>query len=234
MTYQQEILARAIGYVDDELILAAHGPRKKLRRALPVVAVLLFCAAFAVAFPHLREVIDTNSDLLISEDESLPDGSIGVKPEAGPLFEMNRPATLGGTTATLVEVTDTTATLEITKTDDLPVYAILFDRRGDALASTEPDYQNNGVVIRHGTLKLYVDGSEDYVYELPSAPGTYRVTVNFTSIRNGSYPMREQIGLYAYMGEEQMQTTVLFSLEIPEESESDSESESDTQDPAAP
>lgn len=226
MTYQQEILSRAMNHVDDDLIRAAHGPRKKLRHAVPVIVALCLVAALAAAFPYLREVIDTDSDLLGPTDESLPQGNASGSPEEAPANPLNRPAALGGTTATLVNVTDTTATFEVVKTDDTPLFALLCGRRNDALASTEEGYTDNGAVIRHGTLKLYVNGADIPVFAFPSAAGTYRVTVDFTSIRNGPYPMQEQIRLYAYLGEEEKtRQTILFSLEIPEETDTDSESE---------
>jgi hypothetical protein len=170
--------------------------------------------ALAVAFPYLREVIDTDSDILTPENESLPNGSVGHKPESSPDYRLDQPAPLNGATATLLDVTETTVTFEIVKTDDAPLYFILYGRRGDVLASSEPDYKDNGVLIRHGTLKLYVNGDESPVYELPTAAGSYRVTVDFTSIRNGTYPMREYVGLYAYIGKDGEPVTERFSLEV--------------------
>lgn len=228
MTYQQETLARALNHVDDEMILAAHGPRKKLRRVIPVAVTLCLLIALAVAFPYLREVIDTDSDILTPENESLPNGSVGHKPESSPDYRLDQPATLNGATATLLDVTETTVTFEIVKTDDAPLYFILYGRRGDVLASSEPDYKDNGVLIRHGTLKLYVNGDESPVYELPTAAGSYRVTVDFTSIRNGSYLMQERIGLYDYKGEEETMQVTTFSLALPAESDTTVSTEQET------
>ena len=33
MTHEQEMLARAMSHIDDDMILAAHAPRKRNRRA---------------------------------------------------------------------------------------------------------------------------------------------------------------------------------------------------------
>ena len=225
MTYQQEALARAMNHIDDGLIRDAHAPRKKLRRAIPVIVILCLVAALAIAFPYLREIIDTDSDILNPEDESVREEHPGLKPESDVHNGLNRPVTLGGSTATLVEVTDTTATFTLVKTDDAPVYAILYGLRNDVLASTEADFKDNGVVIRPNTLRVYVNDGETPVYEIPSAPGSYRITVDFTSIRNGTYPMKECMGLYAYVGEEGAVASVTFSLKIPEESDTAEENE---------
>ena len=224
MTYQQEMLARAMSHIDDGMIEAAHGPRKKLRRVIPVVIAACLIAALWVSFPYLREVIDTNSDILNPEDGSGDAGDSADKPETSPVLDLSTPATLAGTTMTLTNVTDTTATFEMVKTDSAPVYALLYDLRDGALASTEPDYKVNGVLIRPKTIKIYVDGADTPVYHLPSAPGTYRVTLDFTTIRNGSYPMRDYVGIYAYVGEDKEEaTTQFFSLKVPEVSDTTEE-----------
>ena len=224
MTYQQEMLARAMSHIDDGMIEVAHGPRKKLRRVIPVVIAACLIAALWVSFPYLREVIDTNSDILNPEDGSGDAGDSADKPETSPVLDLSTPATLAGTTMTLTSVTDTTATFEMVKTDSTPVYALLYDLRDGALASTEPDYKVNGVLIRPKTIKIYVDGADTPVYHLPSVPGTYRVTLDFTTIRNGSYPMRDYVGIYAYVGEDKEEaTTQLFSLKVPEVSDTTEE-----------
>ncbi len=215
MTYEQEILARAMGCIDDDMILAAHAPRKKIRRVIPVAVAACLIAAFAVAFPTLREVINTNSDILASEDGLLDNENDASVPKEEVTFTAQQiPVTVGGSTLTLLHTTDTTATLRLEKTDDTPVYAMLYDRRGGVLATTEPGYKDNGVVIRPNTLRLYVNGAEQPVYQLPTAPGTYEITVDFTTIRNGTYPMQECMGVYAYIGEEDPAVTHRFSLDV--------------------
>ena len=105
---------------------------------------------------------------------------------------------------------------------------MLYDRLEGALASTEPDYKDNGVIIRPNTIRLYVNGEEQPVYRFPTAPGTYEVVVDFTSIRNGTYPMREYVGLYAYIGKDDEMVTERFSLEVVSK---DTEAESVTEEP---
>ena len=224
MTYQQEMLSRAMSHIDDKMIESAHGPRKKARRVIPVVIAACLIAALWVSFPYLREVIDTNSDLLAPEDGSVGGEHADGKPESSPVHEMSTPATVVGTTLTLVDVTETTATFEMEKTDSTPVYAMLYDLSRNALASTEPNYTVDGVLIRPNTIKVYVDGADTPVSQLPSAAGRYRITLDFTTVRNGSYPMLDYVGVYAYVGEEMEETTTqLFSLIVPEESDTTEE-----------
>ena len=218
MTYPQEILARAMNHIDDDMILSAHGKRKKVRRVIPVLVAACLIAVLAVSFPYLREVIDTNSDLLgpADGDQGEP-GVVSPKPEDTNYIEQDITTSLGGATFTLTHTTETTATFTMVKAFDVPFYAMFYDRRGGVLASTEPDYKDNGVTIRPNTIRLYVDGADQPVYQLPTAPGTYEITVDFASIRNGKYPMRECIGLYAYVGEDGEAVTVKFSLDVEEE-----------------
>jgi hypothetical protein len=75
-------------------------------------------------------------------------------------------------------------------------------------------FKDNGVTIRPNTIRLYVNGAEQPVYRFPTAPGTYEVVVDFTSSRNGTYPMREYVGLYAYIGKDNAMVTERFSLEV--------------------
>lgn len=141
----------------------------------------------------------------------------------------NVPVPLGGTTVTLTDTTGTTATFTVVKTDDTPIYAMLYDLREGALASTEPDYKDNGIIIRPNTIRLYVNGAEQPVYRFPTAPGTYEIVVDFAPIRNGTYPMREYMGLYAYIGKDGEPVTERFSLEvIPEETQAETETTPET------
>lgn len=227
MTHEQEMLARAMSHIDDDMILAAHAPRKKMRRTIPYLIAACLVVVVAISFPYLRTVINTNTDLFGSSDEGIRDDATNQAPEKYPYNEQNIPATLGGTTITLTATTETTATLTLVKTDDTPVYAMLYDRIGGALASTEPNYKDNGITIRPHTIRLYVNGAEQPVYRFPTAPGTYEIVVNFASIRNGTYPMQDILGLYAYIGEDQKPITVRFSLEVlPESTESGTTAES--------
>lgn len=230
MTHEQEILARAIGHIDEDMILSAHAPRKKVRRVIPVLIAACLIVALVAAFPYLREVINTNSDILGPTADGDVEEEFRDDPLAGlPTHEAGTPITLGGSTLTLTHVTETTATFTLVKTDDTPVYAMIYHRDGSALASTEPDYKDNGVTIRPNTIRLYVDGAEQPVYRLPANPGTYEVVVDFKSVRNGQYPMKDYMGLYAYIGEKQAAVTMKFSLVVPEETTgSETVSEPDT------
>ncbi len=215
MTHEQELLARAMSHIDDDMLLAAHAPRKKIRRVIPVAVAACLIAAILVAFPYLRTAINTETDLFGPGDENMDMENVGgLKPETYPYAQMGIPVSLGGTTITLTATTETTATFTVVKTDDTPIYAMLYDRMNNALASTEPDYKDNGVIIRPHTIHLYVNGAEQPVYRLPKAPGTYTVVVDFAIIRNGAYPMQEHLGFYAYIGEDGAAVTERFSLEV--------------------
>jgi hypothetical protein len=230
MTYQQEMLARSFSHIEDDMIEAAHAPRKKVRRVIPVVIAACLIAALWVAFPYLREVIDTNSDILNPEEGSAEADSPLSKPESSPILELNTRIIMpNGTSLTLMDVTETTATFEMVSVPGSQVYAMLYDLRGGALATTEPGYKENGVLIRPNTIKVYVDGRDTLVYALPTGAGTYRITLDFASVRNGAYPMQDYIGIYAYDDETKKTAMVLFfSLKVPEESETNTTGETET------
>lgn len=214
MTHEQEMLARAMSHIDDDMILAAHAPRKRNRRAIPYAVAACLIVALILSFPYLRTVINVDTDIFGPGDEANKEEAGVMVPDAYPSTPQNTTVTLGGTTLTLTATTKTTATFTVVKTDDTPLYAMLYDRLERALASTEPDYKDNGVTIRPNTIRLYVNGAEQPVYRFPTAPGTYEVVVDFTSSRNGTYPMREYVGLYAYIGKDNAMVTERFSLEV--------------------
>jgi hypothetical protein len=187
-------------------------------------------ALIAVSFPYLREVV--NTDLVLrdrnwrDETDAAGDAEAAVKPDPSEILPVGSSVTLGGSTLTLDEITDTAATYTLVKTDSTPLYAAVYDRMGDALASTEEGYKVDGVLIRHGTLRIYVNGSEERLTTLPKAPGTYTVVVDFTAIRNGTYPMEEYMAFYAYIGEKESPRRVIFGLAVPS-AESDTVAETE-------
>jgi hypothetical protein len=231
MKYEQEILMRAMNYRDEDMVQSAHGPRKRLRRAVPWLISICLVAAVVWAFPYLRPLI--NTDLTLrgpTWNQNNGDGEAEVpnKPDPNTIRKQGETVTLGSHTGKLNRVTETAAVFTVTKTDSQPLYVMLYDRMGDALASTEPDYKEDGVIIRPHTIRLTVEGMEGVLYEIPSAPGTYEITVDFTSIRNGTYPMEEYLGMYAYVGEDREMIRALFSLEvIPEETGAAADGETD-------
>jgi hypothetical protein len=189
----------------------------------------------AVSFPYLRTVI--NTDLILrgpdwnKPKDEIGDAEIAHKPKAEEIKGMDIPVTVGSSTLTLTAVTETSVTLTLIKTTDEPLYAAVYDRMGDALACTDPDYKVDGVTIRAGRIKVYADGATEHDTVLPAAAGTYTVVVDFTSVRNGSYPMDEYLGVFAYSGKDGAPETVYFSLVLPEaetETETETLGESDT------
>jgi RNA polymerase sigma-70 factor (ECF subfamily) len=214
-----EVVAYALNRIDDVLLLKAQAPHKKLRRWIPFLVCAACVALLAVSFPYLRQIINTDLTLrgpnFGNKEEG--DAEIADKPDENQVHSAGKSVMLGGTTLRLESVTETAATFTVTKTDSTPLYAAVYDRMGDALASTEPDYTVDGVLLRPNTLRVYRDGLDERLFELPAAPGTYTVTVDFTVIRNGTYPMEDYIGLYAYVGEEKTLSALFFSLKPTEE-----------------
>jgi RNA polymerase sigma-70 factor (ECF subfamily) len=219
-----ETLATGLCYVDDTLIMAAHGNAKKARRLIPWVAAACVVGALAVSFPYLRTVI--NTDLVLrgpdwnKEKDEIGDAEIAHKPSADQILAIGTPTELADSTLTLTAVTETTVTLTLVKTTSEPLYAAVYDRMGDALACTDPEYKVDGVTIRAGRIKVYPADAADGVAEpetvLPTDAGTYTVVIDFTSVRNGSYPMEEYLGVFAYSGKDGAPETVYFSLAVPE------------------
>ena len=237
MKREQEILARAMGHIDDDLILAARAPHKKVRRVIPLLITACLVIAFLAAFPYLRTII--NTDLTLRGPEhggNVQDGAQNPNtPSTYEFIPQGIPSKLGGTTLVMNAVTETTVNFTMVKTDNTPVYAILYDRLYSALACTDDKYTDNGVTIRPYVIRVYVDGAEEPAYELPSAPGTYEVVVDFTSIRNGSYLMQNCIGLYSPVDEDDKDkkpTVLRFDLAFTPEA--DTTAPADTETDAAP
>lgn len=230
--FDPDTLARGLNHMDDAAILAAHGRGKRVRHLIPWLGAACIVSVVAVSFPFLREVINTDLTLRAPDWRKELYGSHEVgsaaqdDPSSHPWVNPGLPATVGETTFTVTDVTDTTATVTLVKKDSTPVYAAVYDLRGDALGCTQPDYKVNGALIQPYTLLLYVDGATEPTYELPTAPGTYTVTVDVSRIRNGAYPMRDCMGFFSYTGEDGAPETVYFSvLTETDESERGSDSE---------
>ena len=65
----------------------------------------------------------------------------------------------------------------------------------------------------------YEGGATEPATELPTTSGTYTLTIDFTSIRNGIYPMEDYVGFFTYTGKDDAPVAVYFSLILPEEAE---------------
>lgn len=203
----------------DDMILAAHRGDKRWRRGIPFGIVGVVVVVVLLVYPYLQDAI--NTDLILrpsdwrdnQENGTLADGA-QPKPDLPEATPLQVPVTLGDTTLMATAVTDTTVTLKVIKKDATPIYAMIYDRKNEALASTEEGYKVGGAVIRYRTLKLSVDGG-DTVYTFPTLPGTYEVVVDFASLRNGSYPIQALLGVYAYTEEDAPATLVCFDLTVP-------------------
>ncbi len=225
------LFAQSMSTVEDALVVAAHAPRAKWRRWLPVAVAVCLVAAFLAAYPYLRTVIDTNSDLIDElEGDAVEENGQPGRPVPERYIGVGKPTTLGGTTMTLTSATDTTATFTVVKTDSEPLYLALYDMQGLILASTEPDFRVDGAIIRPYTIRLAVDNTEAILYTCPTAPDTYEITVDFSTPLNGSYPMMSIIGAYAYVGEDGAAVSRWFVL--PAEADSLIPETTETTDPA--
>lgn len=227
MNREQEVLARAMNYIDDRAILAAHAPRRRWVHAVPALAAACLCVVVIALYPFLRQVIHVENDVkgdampgegfMTDKNDSADMDSDNASPESSPYLGIGIPATLGGTTITMTEVTETTVTFTVVKTDAEPLYAMFFDRQGVPLTTSEAGYKTEDGVLIRNSLHVAVNGATETVKTLPTAPGTYTVTVDFSAVRNGPYPMLEHVGLYAYAGKDGQALMTQFSLALPEE-----------------
>ena len=223
-------LVHGFGCISDDMIRSAHEGRKQTRRLIPWVIAACAAGILAVSFPYLREVI--NTDLILrdpdwdQDKEQVGDAEIPHKPAEESILGIGSFVSLGGSSGTITAVTDTTVTLTLVKTDDTPLYAAVYDRMGDALACTDPNYKVDGVTIRPGRIKIYVDGHPNPAIELPTAPGTYSLVVDFSAIRKGAYPMEDYIGFFSYIGKNGAPVAAYVSLILPEETTALPEGES--------
>ena len=217
------LLMTEMSYIDGALIASAHKGYKRGRRLVPWVAAACVIGALALSFPYLRQVI--NTDLVLrnpdwnKETDGMGEAETPHKPDEEAILGVGSFASTGGCSITLTAVTDTTLTLTLVKTDHTPLYAAFYDRLGDALACTDPSYKVDGVTIRPGRIKVYAEGATEPETELPTAPGNYTLTIDFTSVRNGTYPMEDYVGFFTYTGKDNTPVAVYFSLILPEEAE---------------
>ena len=214
-----ELLVRAMNYVDEAMILSAHGERKKVRRMIPWLVAVCAVTVVAVSFPFLRGVINTDLKLRgpdWNKDQDNPDREAADKPGQEDILKENIPGSVGGSTITVTEVTDTTVTLRLVKTNDTPIYAAVYDRMGDALACTQPDYKVDGEIIRSHVLKLYVNDSTESQDEFPTQAGTYTIVLDFNRVRMSPYPMEDYVGFFSYTGKDGAPEAVYFSILTPQ------------------
>ncbi len=213
MTKEQEILSRAMNYVDDDLILAAHAPRQKLRHYTPALIAACLCVVIVATFPFLRDYVggmDKTNDAATPGDagenvnegngsvlDGWLNGSQNVSPNPPGLGDTIR---LGGTSVTLDAYTDTTATLTIVKTDSVPLYMAMRQTGAGILASTEPDFRDNGIILRPAQIKLYVNGAVEWVDDLPHEPGEYHVLVDYSTVMRTDYVVGHALLMYSYGG----------------------------------
>ncbi len=219
-----------MNYVDDDLIAAAHAPRKRLRHNLPTLAAACLVVAIIAAFPSMRSVVggmdkaeDAPGNAMPAETDN-PNFLIPSQnaPEESP--DPYRELVFGGTAIRMTGWTDTTVSFVMKKTDLTPVYAAFLQNSGAVLGTSEPDFRDNGTIIRQYVVRVYVDGGP-LQYHLPEAPGEYEVVVDFSSIRRMDYVMGEGVMLYAYTGEGGRRTDEWIMFYDPYERDTETESE---------
>ncbi len=229
-----------MNFVDDGMIEAAHAPRKKLRHYTPALIAACLCVVIVATFPVLRELIDLSDK---SADALPPGAAVGngsngsgsvldgwlngsqnISPDPPGLGDTIR---LGGTSVTLDAYTDTTATLTVVKTDSEPLYMAMRQYGGGILASTEPDFRDNGIILRPAQIKLYVNDAVEWVDDLPHEPGEYHVLVDYATVMRTDYVVGHALLMYSYGGEDgsviaewlHCRDTHSFGQETSEESE---------------
>ncbi len=228
MTREQEILARAMNQVDDELIAAAHAPRKRLRHFAPALVAACLCVAIVVTFPYLRAMVNIDSDKT-GEASPLPgdganDGN-GLSADMGASLNQSKPdetasPTLGDTvqigkdTVTMTALTENTATLYVIKQSTTPLYVAFRQYAAGYLASTQPDFRDGSTILRPGQIKLYINGASDPADSFPTTVGEYEIVVDFTSLRNSDYRMSETLILYSCAPDGEQVESHWFSIDL--------------------
>ncbi len=217
MTREQEILARAMNGIDDDLIAAAAAPRKKLRHYMPALVAACLCVITVAAFPVLRDVIhvggeasdnDASPPAMDAPVEDVENGENGGSADMGALLGTFKPeqdapgpgdtVTFACASVTMTTLSENTATLHIVKEDTTPLYIAFKQAYAGYLASTQPNFRDGEAILRPGQIKLYVDGATEPTDLLPSAAGEYTVLVDFSGLRNGTYLMENTLTLYTY------------------------------------
>ncbi len=212
MTREQEILARAMNRVDDELIAAAWGPRKKLRHYIPALAAACLCLVIVVSFPYLRAMInlggDKSADALPPPSDAGNQNNVwfdmgallaGKKPEFSPPTQGDT-VEIGRSTVTMTALTEHTATLHMVKQDAMPLYIAFHQAYAGFIASTQPNFRDGDTILRPNQIKIYINGATEPTDMLPTEVGEYTVIVDFTSLRNGTYRMEDTMTLYTFDG----------------------------------
>ncbi len=236
MTREQEILSRAMNFVDDDLIAAAHAPRKKMRHYAPALIAACLCVVIVATFPMVRAFVgdmDKSNDALPPGDAGGPNNQVPAEnwyiqnaPEM-PNPSLGDTAPIGMTDLTLLALTDTTATFRMVKRDSQPLWVAIRQYAGGLLASTEPDFTDNGTILRPRQIRVSVDGVDQPAATLPVPEGTYTVKLDFSSLRNSDYRMEDTLIFYRYTDESGTVEHIRFNIALPAESETAPASETE-------
>ena len=210
------LLSEAMGFLDDDLIAEAHGEavgksldkvlHQRLMKNIGLVACIVL---IALCIPRLAQWsgMEVSGDMAPPQNEEVGNSKNdfeGVFDGAGDVLNGNTygdPEQFNGVgcvvqgtygSLSFVSMTDSTITLRMTLTQDAktPIYIYFYDYAG-VNATTQPNYTNNGVVIRGGRLKVTVNG-EAIDDSLPTTAGTYDIVVDFSSLLKDDIPMRPE------------------------------------------
>ncbi len=231
MIRDQEILTRAMNFVDEELIASAHAPRKKLRHYTPTLIAACLCVVIVATFPMLRDFVgsrDKTTDALPPSDAGNAGSWYTQVAPSLPMPGLGDTVRIGANELTLLELTETTATFKLVKRDSSPLYAAIRQYAGGLLASTEPDYRDNGTILRPRQIRVEVDGVDQPAATLPIPQGTYMIQLDFSSLRNGNYRIDDTLFFYSYTGEEGAIEHIRFNITPPAVTESESETAHET------
>ena len=220
MTSSEEkrlLLSEAMGFLDDDLIAEAHGEavgksldvilRQKLMKNIGLVACIVLLTICIPRFAQLNYLEADGNTATPPQNEAVGNSKEdfeGVWDGANDVLSGNTygdPEQFNGVgcvvqgtygSLSFVSMTDSTITLRMTLTQDAktPIYIYFYDYAG-VNATTQPNYTNNGVVIRGGRLKVTVNG-EAIDDSLPTTAGTYDIVVDFSSLLKDDIPMRPE------------------------------------------
>lgn len=198
------LLSEAMGFLDDDFLIEAHPEvigkphnhtaRRKTFFQLGLVACLCI---LALCIPKLPDIFGGMSDMVGNGAAPEANHSPEKDPQApAPRLGHRVQGELGSILFT--DETDTTVTLQMTLTKEAtePLYIYFYDYAGVA-ATTEPNYKNNGTVIREGRLKVTVNG-QPIEGSLPQAVGTYEILIDFSALLKDGTPLDQRFSVTSF------------------------------------
>ena len=223
MTHEQEILARSMSRIDDDIILSAHAPRQKAYQRFGPLAVACLVVVLSVSFLHLYEILGDQRDLKAPEASGQGNNYAAADMDKEEDFyapSEESPMPWDRVRLTLLELTDTVATFSLIKTDDTPAYMTLCDASGEVLASTQIIGKDESVTSSVPMISLCVDYAEESVYVLPTQAGTYEIQADLTVVLDENMSVGDlTLEVYACVEEGAILPVFSLPLETPSNAE---------------